>query len=195
MTTPNYDLLHQRGRVLEETFFAARDQQLLQALQRKLSAEEAHEVLASATGVSEKIAIRELANLPVPQFLAVLGIFPLVAVAWSDGDVSAAERKAVLAAAHDLGVATGSPSHNLLDRWLEARPSEGAIELWSKYVQAVCQTLKTDTVATLKSAVIGRAEKIALAAGGVLGFGNKISAAEQACLDQLSLAFDAPPCP
>jgi hypothetical protein len=190
MKPPEYDSIHKRGRALEEAFFAERDQQLLQALRRRLSAEEAANVLAAATGVSDQIVIRELAELPAAHFLAVLGIFPLVEVAWCDRTVSAAERKAVLAAAADMGVLLDSPAHRLLDRWLESRPAETALSLWTDYVRAVCATLKPETVATLKDGVMQRARKIALAAGGVLGLGNKISAAEQACLDRLTQAFE-----
>jgi hypothetical protein len=175
---------------MEEAFFADRDQQLLAALRRRLSAEEAEAALAAATGVTEKIAIRELAELPASHFLAVLGIFPLVEVAWCDRTVSAQERKAVLAAAADMGVPIDSPAHRLLDRWLESRPSETALSLWTDYVKAVCATLKPETVAKLKDGVMERAKQIALAAGGVLGMGNKISTAERACLDRLAAAFE-----
>ena len=194
MRHPDHDALHKRGKALEDTFFAVRDRQLLEALRRRLTAEEAEQVLAAATGVTEGIAIRELATLPAPHFLAVLGIFPLVAVAWCDGEIAAAERRAVLTAACDMGVPDDSPSRELLDRWLATRPAELAIELWSDYVQAVCRTLQPETVAKLKKGVMGRAQKVAAAAGGILGVGNKVSATEQACLDHLAKAFDlAPP--
>jgi hypothetical protein len=192
MKLPEYDTLHKRGRALEEAFFAKRDQQLLEALRRRLTAEEAESVLAAATGVADQIVIQELADLGAPQFLAVLGLFPLVEVAWCDGQVAAKEREAILAAAADMGLPVDSPSHKLLDRWLETRPAENALSLWSEYVQAVGATLKPETVAKLKRGVMGRAKKIAQAAGGILGMGNKISATEQACLDRLAKAFEPP---
>jgi hypothetical protein len=190
MKIPEYDSLHERGRVLEEVFFAQRDRQLLEALRRRLTADEAKEVLAAATGVTDQMVIKELAGLSAPQFLAVLGIFPLVEVAWCGSRVSPKERKAVLAAAAQMGLPPDSPAPHLLDRWLESRPAESAVSLWKEYVQAVCATLKPETVAKLKEAVIGRARNVASAAGGLLGFGNKVSADEQACLDRLSEAFE-----
>jgi hypothetical protein len=189
MSVPE-DALHKRGRVLEDLFFAERDRQLMETLKRRVTAEEAERVLAAATGVQEEIAIRELSSLSAPHFLAVLGIFPLVAVAWCDREVAAAERKAILAAMHEMGAEAGSPSHQLLDRWLETRPADNAEELWRDYTRAVCQTLDPETVAKLKKSVMGRARKIALAAGGILGIGYKISTEEQACLDRLSAAFE-----
>jgi hypothetical protein len=128
--------------------------------------------------------------LPVPHFLAVLGIFPLVEVAWCDGSISPEERRAVLDAAADLGVAKDSPTHQLLDRWLEHRPAENAVDLWADYTRAICATLDPGMVAKVKDGVMGRAKKIAMAAGGILGFGNRISPVEQDCLDDLAKAFE-----
>jgi hypothetical protein len=191
MNTPPNDLIHKRGRALEEAFFAERDWRLLETLRRKLSVEEAQKLLTAATGVVDEIAIPELSGIAAPQFLAILGIFPMVEVAWCDKEVSPDERKAVLAAAHEMGVERESTCHKLLDRWLESRPAEGVSRLWSDYVRAVCAALEPATVATLKRGVIGRAEKIAAAAGGFLGMGNKVSVAERECMDRLAQAFVA----
>jgi hypothetical protein len=175
---------------LEDAFFAERDRQLVEALRKRLSASEAEQLLAAATGVSDQIAVRELAGLSTPNVLAVLGIFPLVEIAWCDGQVSPEERRAVLAAAADMGVPVNSPSHQLLDRWLEQRPAEGALPLWTDYVHALCGTLEPALVDKLRDGVIGRAKKVARAAGGYLGLGNTVSAAEQTCLTRLASAFE-----
>jgi len=189
MNIPPYDSIHKRGRALEEAYFAERDWKLLQALRRKLSLAEAQKVLTAATGVVDEIAIPELSRIAAPQFLAVLGIFPMVEVAWCDREVTLAERKAILTAAHEMGVERETTCHKLLDRWLESRPAAGVSALWADYVRAVCAALEPATAATLKLGVIGRAEKVAAAAGGFLGMGNKISAEERACIDRLAQAF------
>jgi hypothetical protein len=192
MNFPPDDFIHKRGRAMEEAFFAKRDWKLLETLRRKLSVEEAQKVLIAATGVVDEIAIPELSSIAAPQFLAILGIFPMVEVAWCDKEVSPNERKAILAAAHEMGVERESTCHNLLDRWLQSSPSEEVSTLWSDYVRAICAALEPATVEKLKQGVIGRAEKIAAAAGGFLGMGSKISAAERKCIDRLAQAFVAP---
>jgi hypothetical protein len=192
MSKEYHDILQQRGRALEEAFFAERDRQLLETLRRRMSMEEAQKVLAAATGVVDSIALPELAGVAAPQFLAILGIYPMVHVAWCDGEVSADERKAVLSAVNEMGVEQGSTVHQLLQRWLENRPAERVEELWAEYVQAVCASIEPATVATLRKAVIGRAEKVAAASGGFLGMGNKISPTEKAQLDRLAQAFALP---
>jgi hypothetical protein len=187
---PEYDALRSRGQSLEDAFFAERDRQLMEALRRRLNAEESEKVLAAAVGISEKLALERIskveAGLPV---LAAMALLPPVEVAWCDGEVSAKERDAVLKAASEVGVGVDTPTYQLLQSWLAQRPSPAAVEKWKEYVRAICATLDKDTVAKLRQGVIGRAEKIALAAGGMLGFGNKISSEERACLDDLSQAF------
>lgn len=192
MKTPDRDSLHERGRMLEEMFFAERDRQLLDALRKRLTADEASNLLSAATGVADKIVIQELADMSAPQFLAVLGIFPMVEVAWCDGHVSPEERGAILRGVAEMGVPEGSPSHQLLDRWLQTRPADKARSLWANYVQAMNATLNPDSVAALKDGVIGRAKKVAEAAGGILGLGSRISNVEQECLEELAKAFDLP---
>lgn len=193
MSKEFHESLHQRGRALEEAFFADRDRQLLETLRRRLSMEEAQKVLAAATGVVDSIALPELAGVAAPQFLAILGIYPMIHVAWCDGDVSAEERQAILSAANGMGIEKGSTVQQLLERWLENRPAENVETLWSDYVHAVCASLDPGTVATLKKGVIGRAEKVAGATGGLLGMGNKISATEKTHLERLAQAFARPP--
>ena len=116
MSLPDHHSLHKRGQMLEDLFFAKKDRDLLHSLRRNLSAEEARGLLSAATGVGDEIAIKELADMSAPNFLAVLGIFPLVEVAWCDGEVSGEERRAILQGVAEMGVTDGSPSHQLLDR-------------------------------------------------------------------------------
>jgi hypothetical protein len=113
----------------------------------------------------------------------------MVHVAWCDGDVSADERKAILSAANGMGIEQGSTVQQLLERWLETRPANEVEKLWSDYVQSVCASLEPGTVSKLRKGVMGRAEKIAEATGGILGMGNKVSATEKANLDRLAQAF------
>ncbi len=192
MANPNFDAFHARAQSLEDAFFLERDQELLQKLRSRLGADETRTLVIAATGVQDEIAIPELAGLPVPQFLAILGLFPMVEVAWCDRSLGHEERKAVLKLAHEMGVTTGSASHELLERWLTQKPAENAASVWEDYVRAVVATLNPETVAKLKEGVLNRARKVAAAEGGIFGFGRAISTEEQACLDRLAKAFELP---
>jgi hypothetical protein len=191
MNVPEYDSLHRRGRSLEDAFFAKRDYQLAQALRRKLNAEETEHALATALGITDEQALKEVVKVEagVPVF-AVLALLPLVEVAWCDGEVSPKEEQAVLRAATAMGVQFDSPIYQLLQDWLKQRPSPKAVVAWRDFVHAICATLSPTVVARIKEGVMGRAESIAFAAGGILGIGNKVSVAERICLDDLAQAFD-----
>jgi hypothetical protein len=192
MKLPDHDSLHDRGRALEEAFFADRDRQLVEKLKRKLTAEETERVLAAAMGIADDLTLKAVTKVEAGvQVLAAMALLPMVEVAWCDGDVSAQERDAILKAAVEMEVEADSVVYKVLKGWLENRPALGALAAWKNYVQAMCATLEPPTVFKLKQAVIGRAEKVAKAAGGILGLGNKVSAAEQKCLDDLAKAFES----
>ena len=186
----DHDALHARGKSLEDAFFHERDRQLIAALERKYTAEETEKLLAAATGIADKVALQEVTRVQAGvQVLAAMVLLPLVEVAWCDGDVSANEKQAILKAADGLGIGVDSHAYQLLNTWLDKRPSADALSKWKEYVRAICANLSADTVSKLKQGVVDRAEKIALAAGGFLGFGSKVSAAERAKLDELAAAF------
>lgn len=187
----DYDALHQRAKSLEDAFFHERDKELIAALERKYTAEETEKLLAAATGIADTLALQEVTRVQAgAQVLAAMVLLPLVEVAWCDGAVTPEEKKAILKAANELGIGTESHAYQLLFHWLDKRPSADALSKWKEYVRAICATLSSDTVYKLKQGVIGRAEQIAQAAGGILGFGNKVSAAERANLDELAAAFE-----
>ncbi len=186
------DSIHDRRRALEEAFFSKRDQELLEKMRKKMSAEETEKVLSVAIGIADTTCVHAITRVEAGvQVLTVLALLPLVEVAWSDGDVSAQEKTAILKAATEMGIAPDSTTHQCLTSWLESRPTQEAVAAWDKYVRAICATLEPATIATLKSGTIGRAEKVASAAGGFLGLGSKISTAERECLDRLATAFSA----
>lgn len=184
------DPLHSRGKSLEDAFFYERDRELIAALERKYTAEETEKLLAAATGIADKLALQEVTKVQAGvQVLAAMVLLPLVEVAWCDGDVAANEKNAILKAADELGIGVDTHAYQLMNTWLDKRPSADALSKWKEYVRAICATLSADTVSKLKQGVIDRAEKIAQAAGGFLGLGSKVSAAEQAKLDELAEAF------
>lgn len=190
MKPPEFDTLHNRGRAFEEAYFHQKDEELIKALQRKMSAEETERVLEKAIGIADELHVKALTRLDAGvQVLTAMALLPCVEVAWCDGEVAAEEKRAILKAATEFHLEPDSTIYKLLESWLERRPSPESMEAWRNYVRAVCATLEPDTVQKLKQSVIGRAEKIAKAAGGILGFGSKVSGTEQACLDEMSKSF------
>lgn len=175
---------------LEEKFFTARDQELLQALREKVASKERKKALAEASGIANEKLLDQLDELEVRgETLAALALVPLIAVAWADGSLDAKERQAVLAAAEQKGIAPGQTGYQLLARWLEQEPDEKLLAVWKGYAATFLQSLSEPARVALKNDLLGRARAVAEAAGGLLGLGNKVSKSEQAVLDELEEAF------
>jgi len=180
-----------RRRELEDKFFAERDRELLAALQAEAATRERKAALADASGIADEDLIAQLDELNVcGETLAAACLIPLIAVAWSDGSVSDGEKKAVIAAAEETGIKDGHPAHDLLERWLGERPDDALLEVWRGYVKELLPNLTGLARSALKKEIISHAKIVAKASGGFLGFGNKISAAEQKVLDYLEAAFE-----
>ena len=99
--------------------------------------------------------------------------------------------QAILEAAADTGVRPGKTSYELLESWLGEKPDGRLLEVWGEYVVGIAGRLDESGRRALHDEIIGGAKRVAEAAGGILGFGNKISREEQAVIDELERAFDA----
>ena len=192
MFRDDFDALHARGKNLEDAYFAAQDRRLAEQLKLRLDADEREKVLAYSLGLTGELAHQGFANLKTGiEVVAAMALLPLVEVAWCDGEVSPEEKTAVQRAALEMGMEPDSPLSLFLQNWIEQRPSRQAVQAWREYVKAFSAMVEPDTAAVVKEKILGRAEKIARAAGGILGFGNRISISERACLDELATAFAA----
>jgi len=188
--TSEFDSLQNRGRALEEAFFHERDRQLIAALNRRFSAEETEKVLATAIGIADELMLKAVTKVEAGvEVLTAMALLPMVAVAWCDGEVSSKEREAVLRGAVEMGIASGTPGYELLQRWLEKAPAPEGLEAWHKYVRTIVGTMEPDTARRCCDKIMTRAENVARAAGGFLGFGNKISDVERKCLDEMRASF------
>lgn len=190
MIRDDFDALHSRGKCLEDAYFAARDRQLADQLKRRLNAEEREKLLSYSLGLTDELTHQGFANLKSGiEVVAAMALLPLVEVAWCDGQVSPEERAAIQSAAHEMGMEPESPLALFLQSWIEQRPPREAVKAWREYVQAFSAMVEPTTASVVKERILGRAERVARAAGGILGFGNKISISEKACLDELASAF------
>ncbi len=184
------DSISGRRREMEDKFFLERDKELLQALREQTARKERKQALADASGISDDELLGQLDELDIgSETLAALSLIPLIAVAWADGSIDAKERQAVLTAAEQRGIGAGEPGHELLEGWLNKRPDPALLAVWKDYVGVLCRALDEAAGTALKQDLLGRARGVAETAGGLLGFGNKVSKSEQAMLDELEQAF------
>lgn len=180
----------ERGKALEEAFFAKKNKELLEQVKKNLAASGQRDELLAATGITEEDMLDRILALGInAQSLTAMTIVPLVLVAWADGNVAKEERSAVLSGANQSGIEPDSTAAKLLEGWLSEEPDDSLAETWKAYTKAVCEKLGAGDRLALKEQVIGRSKAVAEAAGGFLGLGS-ISAEEQQVLASLAAAFE-----
>ena len=183
------EILRDRGRSLEEQFFAREDQRVMEKLKQLKAAEASRDALAKASGITQPEILDKLMALGIgAETVAALALVPLVEVAWADGTLDAKERRAVIERA---SVPSGSPEATMLEAWLDRRPDPKLLTAWTHLVQGMTAQLDAPGRERLKTGLLERARAVAGASGGVLGVGAKVSRPEGEMLAKLEAAFDA----
>src|SRR5687768_8864299 len=186
------EVLRDRGRSLEDEFFRREDARLKAKLKETAEREGARQALAQASGIKSPEIVDRLLALDVrPETVTALSLVPLVEVAWADGSLDDNERRMILERASAGGLTTGSTAHTLLEEWLTRKPDPKLLTAWTHLVQGLCQQLSRDEAAALKKDLLERARSVAGSAGGFLGMGSKVSAAEAEMIKRLDSAFPA----
>ena len=163
----------------------------MELLRVKQEKEALRAVLAqSGSKISDALVNSLFEHGVTPKALAALALVPLVIVAWADGSDEQKEKTAIIQAATSIGVPTDGPGYALLQAWLEHKPPTKLLHTWETYTTALVATLTPEQREGMKSDIIGRARAVAQAAGGFLGLGPKVSAAEAQILERLEKAFD-----
>ena len=184
------DQVNDRGNLMESLFFKRQDQALLQRLRDKQLNQEARDQLVHASGIKDDAVLDALIKVGVTaNSLTALSMIPLVTVAWADREMQDTEKAAILTSADSAGIHKDSDASELLAAWLVERPESDLLNAWKSYIAAVKEVTAPAAFGQLKTTVLGTAKAVAESAGGILGLGNKTSAAEQKVLDDLESAF------
>ena len=182
--------LKDRGDALETEFFARQNAKAVEALRVKRAAEESHEALGRALGLSDGAVLDALIEAGIgSETVAALALIPLVVVAWADGTLDDAERDAIERASEEASV--DGEHRALLSAWLNAPPDANLLDAWKQYIEALRGQLDADACDALRDRILGGARQVAESAGGFLGLGNKVSASEAGVLDDLEACFKA----
>ena len=181
--------LFERGKALEDRFFSDRDKQLLEQLKQEISQSEGRDALSAASGISDKAVLDAMLESQITaETLTSISLVPLVAVAWADGVMEDKEKAAILKASAGAGISEGSGSYNLLESWLQSKPEGNLLDSWKDYIGALKSSIDETSFNQLRTTILGRAQEVASAAGGILGIGST-SAAETAVMKDLESAF------
>ncbi len=181
------DSYFSQGRQVEEKYFKEKERELIERLRQKAAKEAARRDLAEAVGVSDEAILQALEEMGYTRdAVKVLHLFPLVAVAWADGQISDQERVRILDAAQAWGVTGGSPAHQKLMEWLQARPNEVYTQRALQIIRDIMQFRTADHQQDYRDRMKELCEKVAEASGGFLGLGSRISTEERAILTRVA---------
>ncbi|HKE16905.1 MAG TPA: hypothetical protein VKB80_18660 [Kofleriaceae bacterium] len=189
------EFLKERRETLEEEFFHRLQSDQIEALRGELERKDTRDQLRAACGIADDVVLDQLLALGLSGVtMTAVSMVPLVWVAWADGTVQEAERKAVLKAAHERGIDDGGAAHKLLAGWLERPPKQELFDAWGAYTRALVDTLVPSQRTQLRGQIVGMARKVAEAAGGFLGI-HRISHKEEVALRAIEAAFGQPAAP
>jgi hypothetical protein len=182
--------LGDRSKALEDEFFRKQNQRLAAELRLKRLTENAKAEMGRVSGIRDEAVLDKLVELGIGgDTLAAMTLVPLVEVAWADGEMDPKERAAIVKGAEEQGIEVGTPSHAMLEDWLDHRPPPRLLAAWREYVGALCDEMLPAQRKALKRDVLSRARAVAEAAGGFLGLGSKVSLEEEQVYQVLETAF------
>ena len=181
--------LEERGRALENQFYEKENAEKLAAMKGKLDTQKSRDELRKASGMTDEAVLEKLVALGLrANTIAALSLVPLIQVAWADGAIQDNERTAILQGAHGKGLEKGTDGYDLLQAWLNKRPSDALYEAWEAYIKALASQLNDEQNRLLKNQIVGFAKMVAASAGGFLGIG-RVSASEEKVLARIETAF------
>ncbi len=176
---------------LDDLFFIKEDQKLIDKLKEMKKLKETKEALSKVSGIRNEQVLQKLMELNVrPETLTSLSFIPLVEVAWADGSIDKEEAQKILSASEKMGFKKGSPEHEILSQWMSHQPPKELLDAWIHYISGLCEKLSDNEKNDLKKELLTNVRSIAMASGGFLGLGNKISKSEAVIIEKLEKAFE-----
>lgn len=164
------DMFRERERAEEEAYFHQQDAKLIAKLREKAELSEIAHALAEKLHVDEPALLERIKKLGITLDTGAAFILaPLVEVAWADGDVSHAERSAILHIAKQRGIARGSADHRQLVDWLNHRPPDEIFQTALEAIRIGISVLPPAEAEQRIAAMIKACEDVAEAAGGISG--------------------------
>jgi DnaJ-domain-containing protein 1 len=171
-----------RGR--EEAYFRQKEAELIEELRRRFHQQQDRERLAEEVGVHDEQILRTFEELGFSrETVTILHLVPLVQVAWSDGGVTEAERAKLHEVAALRGATPGTPGYLMLEKLLDTRPSDRALDVCWRVIRAMFSAWPEEKRRAFEVSLPAYAAEVASVSGGLLGF-RAISAEERTALQR-----------
>lgn len=144
-----------------------------------------HIEIASAGPIDDVALVERLVDAGLDaETLPAIDLAPLAVVAWASGSVSEDENRAVAQSIAETELARNAAAIARFESWLARRPDCDLMSHW-KGVQRNASKIEPPAMQQARLRRLHHlATRIAMASGGVLGFG-RICPAEQAVLDAI----------
>jgi hypothetical protein len=184
------DIFDARRKSFEEEFFRKKDAQLVDKLKVVFHQTLDKETIRQRTGVTDEYVLNNLVALNLSgDSMAAFNLYPLIEVAWADGQVDEREVRAVLTAAANHGITPDSVAYKMLDNALKHHLRQDARKAWYAYAEALRKVLNPQELATFRSDLLENARRVAEASGGVLNLAFTVSGNEKRVLQAIERAL------
>lgn len=184
------DFLKDRERGFEAEFFQRQDAKLIAKIRERAHLHEVALALSEKLRVDDPALLERVVRLGFTRETgASILLAPLVEVAWADGDVSNAERRAVLDLAAARGVEPGTPAHEQVLAWMRVRPSAELLETAMEVLRVGFGVLPPAERDQHIRELLDVCDRVAEASGGLaklFGIGRGVSGEEARLLDELA---------
>jgi hypothetical protein len=160
------DIFQQRETYLEEEYFRKKEFALLEKLKAVFQKKMDKEAIRKATGVTNEQLLDRLVEIQLNgEMMGAFELYPLVEIAWADGDLDESEARSVLAAGEKRGVAPGSRAYRMLEDRLHKGPDPELRKVWFAYAEELKKVLSPRELETFRNDLLERARGIVAATG------------------------------
>ena len=178
-------VLNTMAKAHEESYFSRQNAELIEAMKQRLQHERNAEEMGAASAIDDDALLVGLSELGINRdTLPLLYLFPLIQVAWADGEIQAGERSLILAAADERGITDGAAREQLL-AMLDTRPADALLKGGLDFIQAIFQLMPADEADAARSNLLAMSRSIADACGGVFGLWGRVDDDETQALEAI----------
>ena len=120
----------------------------------------------------------------------LLLLLPVFEVAWSDGKLQRKEATAIVDVAKKRSLLRDEDSQQVMDLWLASPPPQGYFDHGYELLLQLSANADYPDITTARiDASFRLCQEVASASGGFLGFGSRVSAAENTALERVARAL------
>jgi hypothetical protein len=160
------DIFKQRALYLEEEYFGKKEFALLEKLKAVFHRKIDKESIRKTTGVTNEQLLDRLVEMQLDgDMMKAFQLYPLVEIAWADGDLSDSEARSVLAAGEKEGIVPGSKAYHRLEERLRNGPDPEVRKVWFLYAEELKKILSPAELEKFRKDLLDRARGIVVATG------------------------------